>query len=713
MKKYISIVSSILCLLFSSCRNEDLYVTTGPAEIAVYISTQVPLPASSTRAVEEELVSSVNVLVFEGVNGADYEFAYQVAGYSLTTTNTGYDFYARITPASNSLKLYLVANAPTNGLTAGDPEETVRETLTGTFTAAGFDGPLPMFGEIEFTDGLEQDDEISTALVRSVARADVYNTTTNFTLTSVQLFRASNQYQIIPDQLVDDRVTSPSIPAGTTQSVNTIQQEVTATNSVGQLYLPEAPAVGPEGDQQLGVTAVVIGGLFETDTEPTYYRLDFVPDGSTDLFGQVLRNHRYQFNIKTVLASGWRTPEEAAEYYSSQIEVEVKVWEEDTVTMVFDDVNYFGVSERRLVLPYAEGAQRVISVDTNLETYELYWTDEAGTIDDSVLPIKLGESFTSPDGNFTVAISADGTRIIVTANRVNDTGTQITDYLLAGVNRMRIPITLIQDIFRIQNSSLNVFGCASEIGNLGDYVLGTNTSPGERAEGMVAIMRNTANFGPSGIVPMQGINIAGRVAATGIYTEALINMFDVLYLTYARNPQGTELTNILNWHAASDRRVLFIQFDNTVTTGPADLANSNNRILNALGVLPYITRRYADEPYTLYEDAPAVITNGIFGPVSPTLQYRRVDDTYSTIDLDFALENGITPVLMARGGVLLGIDFDNRIIYSGDIDLYNSRGSSQYEFLNTTTGAIEGSNINAKRLIANLWAWIINVALAE
>ncbi|MCD8193976.1 MAG: hypothetical protein LUD74_05420, partial [Tannerellaceae bacterium] len=399
MKRYTGLLVSLLAvsLVCLSCREDSPVVEPGSQEISLYIRMSVPgVGQVLTRAVDESEVTDVVVLVFEDT-GSGYQYTYLVPGYTLTSSGeSGYNFYARLLPTVNPVKLYLVANAPTavNGLVAGSSETTVRQAITGTFTAAGFDatGILPMFGEIDLPDGMTDDMEESAVLVRSAARVDVVVNTDidNFELTSVRIYRASNLYQVIPNAMVNNVVTTASTPAGTTQSVTTNPVTVNATSSIGQVYLPESPL--PAVEERAEATVVVIGGRFGGSTEETFYRMDFVPDDAPELFGQVLRNHLYQFNINGVTAPGWPDPDEAAEYESSQINVEIKVWEQNTVAMVFDDVDYFGVSARIIRLN-AQAGSRVVEVDTSLDTYQLYWADADGVIDPAVPPMTPGESF--------------------------------------------------------------------------------------------------------------------------------------------------------------------------------------------------------------------------------------------------------------------------------------------------------------------------------
>lgn len=68
----------------------------------------------------------------------------------------------------------------------------------------------------------------------------------------------------------------------------------------------------------------MVEGYYADSNTPSYYRMDFDPDNNHNAFGQVLRNHKYIFNIKKVSAPGWSTPDDAAHNRSSNIVAEVQ-----------------------------------------------------------------------------------------------------------------------------------------------------------------------------------------------------------------------------------------------------------------------------------------------------------------------------------------------------------------------------------------------------
>lgn len=672
--------------------------------VTLGIKMHVPAAGFITKAVDETLISSVHILVFE-YTGTEYQYAYLVPGYALTNVAPSeYEFYARISSTDEAVKLYLVANFPMDAtsLLPGSSETEIKQALTGAFTAAGLDGGLPMSGEIDLPDGVsETPAPLTASMVRSVARVDVLNSEANFTLTSVQLYRVNNQYQVIPNTIVNNIVTTASVPSTATQTVNTVRIPVTAGISVQQLYLPESALPLPGNRQE--ATVVVIGGIYGTDPDaaPTFYRVDFVPEGNEALFGQVLRNHLYQIDIQEIRAPGWTNPDEAAESESTQITAEIVVWNEETVYMVYDEVRYLGVSTRIIQLASSIGSQKTLTVQTNLETYDLYWVDANGNIDERVAPITWGDSFSDYDDLFDVSISGDGTTITVIANSSNSSGSNVYRYLQIRGGRLQVLITIDQGIPALLNASLTVYSSTTEIGTLGNQILGNNlVSPNDRTRAMVALMQRTENFSPTGVVPIQRILIGGQAGYQ--IDAALAESFNVLYLTYAGVPNAATTNVVLDWLAADTHRILMVQYDNTDT---------NANVMNALGFpTPSRYGSTSTAPFTLYPDAPAVITEGVFGEVADDMQFRCYDTIHGEINLTDAIANGISPILIGGGGgVVLGVDFTRRIVYSGDIDMYSNLGGDL-----TNRLVITGEIINDPgRLIANLWAWIATTALSE
>lgn len=688
-------------LILTSCSDEEQALATNDNKDEINLYLHITAPASglpqtnSTRSwniADESALEEIDILVFQAVNNV-YEYQYSVKAMSISSTGTNaYTFSTRIVANANALKLYLVANSSDaiSNLSVGDTESTVKANVIESFPVTGLEDSLPMFGEVELPSGLTTDGEqVSAVLLRSVGRVDVINdASADFAMTSIQFYRANNRIQIIPDAITNNAVTAPSIPSGVSNTVNTDVLYINSTSSVAQLYVPES-AVVAQSDRSLEATCVVVGGVYGTDTDTTYYRMDFAPDSSPELFGQILRNHKYVFTISAVQGSGWPTPDEAAINNSSQFDVEIKEWDENTIGMAFDGQNYLGVSKREVNMSCLTGKIDTVYVDTDLSSYTIYWLDDNGNIDENISPISYGESSVDSDSLFNLSVSNDGTTITLTTLTENQTTEIKTKVIRVKAGRFQLTITLNQNRMILGTRNVNFYGSTIEIGTFGGGLL-SNISA-SRPQAMVKMMTNTSNFGPSGTVSFGGFTISGLYESE--IDATLAEFFDILYLTYAVNPNTTSVNNIFNW--LKGNRVLIIQYDSSST---------NANVFSYLGFTP--SYPFTLTANTLASNAPTEIVNGPFGTLPSGMTFRCNDLSHGEISLSDAEANNITPILIGGdGGVVLGIDRAKNIVYCGDIDLYYSASNGI-----SSDGSVTS---NQDILMANLFAWIATRVLTE
>ncbi|MCD8071780.1 MAG: hypothetical protein LUE10_01075 [Alistipes sp.] len=736
MKLYI--LPLFLALLFAGGCSRDPAIPPDGGEEAAALRIRVSTPGRSgsvSRAADEDLLSEVNVLVLENTAGAGYTYRYTVIGYSLTAASASesydYQFLARLLPATDPVRLYIVGNGGNaiDGLTEGMTEAEVAGAVTMPYTGAGFTSTLPMTGIVDLSSGLSAEATVDAVLVRSVARVDVVNAAANFTLTSVRVYRANDQVQLIPDDLpADTTLPAASVPPGAAQDVDTDSFPVTANTVTSQIYIPESK-IPAAGDRRLGATAVVVGGLYDGSNVPTYYRMDFDPDDDTSqaLFGQVLRNHIYRFEITDVHAPGWATDDQASVNPSTGVDVALKEWDQVTMYMVFDEYDYFGVSARSVRLAYAAGSTGAIQVDTSLDTYTAYWSDADGNIIDSDAFITPGGDFDDPDGLYNATINPSGTEITFTSLAPYDSGTTGTRYLLIEAGRLRVLLSVTQGAASYQNGAVSVFGSnSSDIGRMGTFVTGSgwNPLPGSRVYGLGNMLVGSLtygpqNFGPGKTVDMDGIYITG-FNLSNTMPRNYYQGSDVLYLSFDNSPTADQSQTILDWLEEDSHRVLIVQFDNTNT---ANTSGTNYTMMASLGLnrIPGGNVQPYDYAGT---DTPDFIRYGPFGTLPDSFTYKCYDDTYEGISPSDAAAAGFLPILLTGtastnpGNYLLSINPDRRIILSGDCDLYgnNSGGSAGYYLTLTESSAatltVDPDN-PAQVLMGNLWAWIVDVVLRE
>ncbi len=693
----------------SACQDSE-YVDPGTKQdeaVTLFMNVQVPsttLPGQTRNALPlERVVANIAVLVLEK-SGDDYLYRYQVQGQSISSgAENIYYFNARLLATDSPLKLLVLANAAgdVSDLPVHATEMDVKAALIRDYpeVPTGMEGILPMSAELLFPSGITIHQEASLKLTRSVARVDVYNGVPgDFELLSVQIFRAHEKISILPKESGAEVVTMPTIPGG---SVAKIHTEAVLWVNEGNIpvYLPESAAVTDKDRQVLEATCVVIGGIYKGDTSPSYYRMDFVPEGRPELFGQVLRNHKYVFTIQKVVGRGWETPGDASRNTSSNMQAEIKEWNEYSIHMSFDGVNHLAVSARELMLDAIAGDKKFLEVDTSLDTYNVYWLDDAGSEHSGTLH-PGGAAIIDDEGLFQLTINDDGTRVTFTTLQENTTEKRRTRTIRIRADRLSLTCEIHQGLISRSNRQVLIYGSLLEIGRFGNAIFPGEVAP-DRPGAMVRKLRHTSNFGPDTPFRFEGFEFGGM--AVYEIPPLLISAFDVVYLTYAGNPAPA---HVIHWVDDRPNQVLIVQYDTN---------NTNKATMDALGV-PF-QHKSDVKPYLLHPEAPAGIVDGPFGVVSSSLQFRCYDTTHGEITLEDARANNITPILVGgtTGGVVLGVDLDRHIVYSGDIDLYYSdkggNATQGTEWLNTST--LVDTSSNAEKLIFNLWAWIAEVALSE
>lgn len=140
-----------------------------------------------------------------------------------------------------------------------------------------------------------------------------------FTLQQIYVYNAYDHYSFMPlSQMynpVTKQVTGPSLTGNFTEFP--LEYNVKGGIQIShEIYLPDSPVLMKEGaisgdENHINRCAIVVGGLYNGSTTPTYYRLDFNDNNSPKQLVDVLRNHKYTINIVSVIGEGSATPDEA------------------------------------------------------------------------------------------------------------------------------------------------------------------------------------------------------------------------------------------------------------------------------------------------------------------------------------------------------------------------------------------------------------------
>lgn len=720
MKHFIFIL--MIGLLWISC-SDDAFVSDGIVHgdnnVQVRLTISTPAATVFTRVGNqfrstdhESAISEIQVLVFE--NG---EYRYRVPGIAINNNGSRTTFDARLNASAQPLKLFIVANA-TAAIAANDPspgedELTVKKKIKQNLGVDGINMKFPMFADYSLPGGLNagQVNNISgVKVLRSIARIDVQaGTVNNFRLTSVQAYRVNSQIQVLHEGTGLTMI-SPAVPATSSATINTLPIAVSGYESVSQLYLPES-AVVPEADRRTKATCIVVGGIYEGDERPTYYRMDFDPNNENGVFGQILRNHKYIFNIRSVSGSGWFDPDDAAINISSHIDVEIQAWDDNTHDMYFDGEHHFGVSAREIVLNSKANSMKNIQVNTDITGYIMQWSDAQGNT--------TGEGMTElSNADFTVQKSNDGKQISFTALQDNSQASaDKTGYIVVTANRWKVLITIRQRNGIIAGRMVNLMTFHAGMGDLGQNILPPLDGGHSRSDGLRGILTNKNNFGPSGTVECAGINLLLADASRDKLTDDLFAMADIIYVNYMANSQfgSRDAEKVHNWLKASRNRVLIVSYDSYEVSVPLmrEILGSTDHLIwiRRLG-MPF--RLVGKSPENYFTDAGPFSKK--YGAVPADFSLRNYDSYHGEVGPGSAA--GIFPILTGPGdgtnqGIVLGVDFNRRIIYWGDTDLGNTgsgfMGSSENRITNTT-GEITN---NASKLLANVMAWAVGIVLDE
>lgn len=691
---------------FTSCTDrleemEEQY--TGENEVWVRLIVSRPYSAKEVRSKagndRETEIDEIQLLVFE-----EGGYKYRVPGISITNSGTTTSFSARLLATDKTLDLYIVANATAavlaNEPQVGDTENEVRTKLQLGFPVGGKFTTLPMSGHYRLTSGLDANyrQKISgVSMLRAVARVDVLvGGITNFELTSIQAYRVNSRIQLIANQDLPV-VTAPSIPVNSRMEVNTPVSAINGNQAVSELYLSES--VSPaESERVNGATCVVVGGKYAGSEEVTYYRIDFDPDDTQGSFGQILRNHRYVFTIRSVAGPGWPSADEAASNRSAQINLDIQSWDESTTDMYFDTDHHFGVSTREVVLESKQNAALTVQVDTDLSDYTFQWSDEQGNVSGTAAQSLAGSYFKVEKTN-------NGRHIVVTALQSNNSDSdERKAYFVINASRWRILMTIRQQIVDISGRTINMVSFRSYLGHLGENLLLPNISPESRGAGLQGILNNPANFGTGGTVTCGGFNLLLTNVSASSINDAALALADVIYFNYVSNGDlRIDLSPVSRWLKASTKRVLILSFDSQGVNTPImqEFLGSTPDLMQTSpksGSYP-LAGKSASDFFT--DMGPFTVTP--YTPVDANFKFQNYDVTHGEIGPGSA--EGITPLLNGPGGgIVLGVDMSRRIIYIGDIDIFSANNSNSG--INNSKGTI---NSNASKLIANLFAWVVGV----
>lgn len=392
MKK-ISITGILLIIfairLFTSCSTEfdagytpPSSPTDDPASLVASIKLNTPNSfATSTRSLSESQENAINdvcILAFKAgvlsyIKKSDVIENNELVKVSLKSSTNSADTYKLVVLANAYELLKPIAGNDLiglNGLTYNEIQDILNKTgINEVMYPSG--GSIVMWGELPYQEIKSSNNNFSVYLIRAIARIDVgtgaisfnpdnmqatWGGLSNFTLEGVYIYKPNNAYSFIP--LVsnfDDtnkKVTQPS-PIGTRLTSPLYYTVTGGISIVRSIYVPEADVKmgtqGTSGDNNhMNRMAVIVKGSYNGNAS-SYYRLDLI--NSEKALTNVLRNHLYQLNIKSVSGNGYTNPDDAYKSFSENMEVEVLEWNDGAIgEIVFDNQYMLGVNKGQFAL---------------------------------------------------------------------------------------------------------------------------------------------------------------------------------------------------------------------------------------------------------------------------------------------------------------------------------------------------------------------------
>lgn len=413
----------VVAMWFVGCMQEEFI--SPPEKPGTDISfaltvSDVDIPSVSSRSMagseggyKEDEIKSIDVLVFDASKTPAVFLEWvEVESTAITQTLDGTTatavFSAPITPTDGKTCIVLVANRQAGvesyrEILAGFKKgETTKVEAMEAMIHIGdpwkwpTDGPnengkylpIPMCGEKEvdkITLSMKPIGDIS--MKRMLARIDIFNSTSNFTVDMAYLVNYNNAGYVAPvwdtNGKMDFTAVVPNIPADADKKVGTDWANWCpidgATPYEGNLYTFESFAAedagGPDEDgteSRKDATCLIVGGRINEEWPRTFYRVDFTKPGNVGEaveYLPLLRNHKYIIDITEVSGPGYETNKEALGSYTmmSNLKMRLITYDRDKVKdVVYDGQYMLGVGKSEIEVTQFQNNSYAIDVFTNV-----------------------------------------------------------------------------------------------------------------------------------------------------------------------------------------------------------------------------------------------------------------------------------------------------------------------------------------------------------
>ncbi len=387
MKKYIYTSLSLLIslLLFSGCISEQFPTdaTTGDVDqkMVNFVVSVSGTQKSLTRALtveNENTVKTIEVLLFDQ-NGV-YTHMPIFNDQIVQKQNGELSFTIKV--PVGTFNMVVIANSRAavlklmNQISAGSTQK--QEVLDKLLLenpsmwivndAQSEYKHIPMSGEIpKLVVSGDKPIVQGVTLVRMLSKIDVKLSDLSkekFDLKDIYLYNYSERGKIAPDtknwNSDLNAVVAASLPVnyqstlGSSIFYNESMIQKVGNRGVGcenVIYTPEAAQGTGNNDMEKNI-CLVLGGVYEGDILPTYYRVDIASNTNGQLsYMEVKRNHQYVMLIKKVSGPGFTDPETALKSRPVNIEANVVEWNQGGLDdIAFDGQHLLSVSQSKFVL---------------------------------------------------------------------------------------------------------------------------------------------------------------------------------------------------------------------------------------------------------------------------------------------------------------------------------------------------------------------------
>ena len=385
-------INTILAVLFAAlwligCTNDKHFVGPDETENGVRFKLEVPnagIPKVSTRSMagtglasKEDEVKTVDVLVFDASSSPEMflEWVQATDVSQDLSVSTVAQFTARLATTSASTRIVVVANKSLSSIASGFAGKNKAEVMdmlthssTGNWPANGASAtgytPIPMYGETVVS-------RINTSMVigtpipltRMLARIDVLNSASNFTVEEVYLVNYNTNGYIAPGWDTNGQVNNASIPnipstsgKQTGESTKLTYAVNGSNNYVGEIYTFEAPAAADGTNDtdasRKDAVCLIVKGKIGSGTSG-YYRIDFMAPGSEN-YVPLKRNYKYIVDIQQAAGAGHGSITEAINAYRVMSHLTVRLItygsQEKIKSVVYNGQYMLGVGEPEIEL---------------------------------------------------------------------------------------------------------------------------------------------------------------------------------------------------------------------------------------------------------------------------------------------------------------------------------------------------------------------------